>query len=139
MHRSTSLITIVLAGLVLSPIPRAQSELVIVREGSKEYHRPACDAIKGAKDVLALTRAQATARGLTAHEACDPSKMPPPGSGEKDEKLAPDPEVFVDGSRYYHKKDCSRLGKDAKKMKLDDAGRKFWPCPSCKPPIRRRK
>jgi hypothetical protein len=137
--RTRTLIVVVLVTLAVPAVSWAQSELVITRKGTKEYHRPGCDAIKDAKDVLALTRAQATARGLTAHEACDPSRMPPPGSDEKDGKPAPDPEVFVDGSRYYHKKDCSRLGKDAKKMKLDDAGRKFWPCPTCKPPIRRRK
>lgn len=129
------MVSLLVAGCL--PASAAQSELVISRAGSKEYHRPACEAIKDAKDVLAMTRAQATARGLTAHEACDPARSPAPDDPKV--KPAPDPAVFVDGTRYYHKKDCARLGKDPKKMELDDAGRKFWPCPTCKPPIRRRK
>jgi len=47
--------------------------------------------------------------------------------------------VYTDSSRYYHKKDCETLGKDAKKVELEQAGRKYWPCPDCKPPIRKRK
>jgi hypothetical protein len=115
--------------------PPVQSELVISKKGSKEYHWPGCPVVKDGKDVLALTRAQATARGLQPHSACDPATAPEVGEPPEAE---PPAIVYIDGSRYYHKKDCKKLGKDAKKIKLDDAGRKYWPCPVCGPPIRKR-
>ena len=119
----------------------AQSELVIVKEGTKEYHRPGCEAIKDGRNVLALTRGQATARGLTPHPACDPAKAAPSsGSGSPDAPESPATvTVYTDGSRYYHKKDCAKLGKDPKKADLEEAGKKLWPCPTCKPPIRKRR
>jgi hypothetical protein len=36
-----------------------QSEMVIVKEGTKEYHRAGCEVIRDGKGVLAMTRAQA--------------------------------------------------------------------------------
>lgn len=131
-----------LAGLIsaLLSAPTAamsagQSELVIVKKGGKEYHRAGCDEIKDAKDVLALSRAQATARGLKQHDGCDPANAP---DGKSSDKSAP-VIVYVDSSQYYHKKDCKKLGKDARKVELEEAGKKLWPCPTCKPPIRKRK
>jgi hypothetical protein len=129
-----------LLAFVLSAAPAGQSELVIAKEGSKEYHRPGCEQVKDGKSVLALTRAQASARGLTPHEACDPSQRPAAPPESPGAPAAPSPTlVFTDGTRYYHKKDCGKLGKDPKKMDLEEAGRKYWPCPTCKPPIRKRK
>jgi hypothetical protein len=114
----------------------AQSELVLSKEGSKEYHRAGCDVVKDGKNVLALTRAQATARGLTPHAACDPAQTPQkPESGATP---AGPVYVYTDGGRYYHKKECAKLGKDPKKADLEEAGKKLWPCPTCKPPIRKR-
>ena len=131
-----------LAGLISALLPGpnlalsfAQSELVIVKKGGKEYHRPGCDQIKDAKDVLALSRAQATARGLKQHEGCDPADAP---GGKSAGQSAPT-DVYVDSSKYYHEKGCKKLGKDAKKVELEEAGKKLWPCPTCKPPIRKRK
>lgn len=115
-----------------------QSELVISREGDKEYHRPGCELIKDGKGVLALTRAQATARGLQPHAACDPATAPG-GGVSLGSAPSPDPTVYIDAGRHYHSKDCPKLGKDPRKLKLEEAGRKYWPCPSCKPPIRKRK
>jgi hypothetical protein len=130
-----------LAGLIslLLSAPAAamstgQSELVIVKKGGKEYHRPGCGEIKDTKDVLAVSRAQATARGLKQHDGCDPANAP----GKSADKVEP-AIVYVDSSQYYHKRDCKKLGKDAKKTELEEAGKKLWPCPTCKPPIRKRK
>jgi hypothetical protein len=132
------LLAAVLTAAVSAPataLPPVQSELVIVKKGEKEYHRPACDEISNAKDVVALSRAQATARGLKQHEGCDPEKVSagdPAGSSQPTI-------VYVDSSKYYHKKDCAKLGKDARKAELEEAGKKLWPCPTCRPPIRKRK
>lgn len=124
--------------------PVSQGELVIVKEGTKVYHRPGCEVIRDGKGVLAMTRAQAESRKLTPHEGCDPEKVKadepaatPPG--KPGAKPSPKTMVVVDGGRHYHKDgDCKRIGKETKKMPLDEAGRKLWPCPECKPPIRPR-
>ena len=120
-----------------APAQPAQSELVLSKEGSKEYHRPGCDVVKDGKNVLALTRGQATARGLTAHAACDPAQGGTPPEPATATPAGP-VYVYTDGSRYYHKKDCAKLAKDPKKTELEEAGKKLWPCPTCKPPIRKR-
>ena len=112
-----------------------QSEMVITKEGTTAYHRPGCEVIRDGKGVLAMTRAQAEGRGLRSHDGCDPAKNPPPPAATPP---APPAYVFVDGSKYYHRESCKRLGKDRRKVRLDDAGVKFWPCPACKPPIRKR-
>lgn len=122
---------IVLVVLASADRAGAQSELVIHRKGTKEYHRPGCPLIRDAKDVLALTRAQAEVRGLAAHD-CEAATAG--GKAKGDAPL----HVYVDGGRYYHEQKCARLGKAPKKILLDQAGRKFWPCPTCKPPIRKR-
>lgn len=132
--RSATLLTALLAAALVAPPAAAQSELVIVKKGEKVYHRASCPDIKGAKDVVALSQAQATAKGFEQHEACDPSKGPVGDSKEPNSVV-----VYVDSSMYYHRKDCKKLGKDAKKAKLEEAGKKLWPCPTCRPPIRKRK
>lgn len=112
-----------------------------MKEGTKAYHRPGCEVIRDGKGVMAMTRAQAESRKFTQHDGCDPAKQPEPEpspSGKPSGKPAAAPVVFVDGGRHYHKEDCKRLGKDSKKMALDEAGRKLWPCTVCKPPIRPR-
>lgn len=120
----------------MTAAPSAQSELVIVKEGTKMYHRPGCPVISDGKGVLAMTRAQAEGRGYKAHPDCDPSRVTAGGES----KGTPGPVfVFVDaGGKLYHREKCRRLGKDAKKVALDDVWRKYWPCGVCKPPIRQR-
>jgi hypothetical protein len=142
-------LTLAMSGTALP----AQSELVLTKAGSKEYHRPGCDVVKDGKNVLALTRGKAAARGLTPHPACDPAQAGTPPEPTASTPAAPE-YVYTDGSRYYHKKDCAKLGKDPqasaggkpakpaasapKKTDLEEAGKKLWPCPTCKPPIRKR-
>lgn len=127
----------------------AQSELVIVKQGTSEYHRPGCEVVKDGKGVLAMTRAQAEARKLTSHPVCDPSNAPESASataGASKESSAASTKaatdfVYVDAaakSKYYHRAKCARLGEKEKKIALEQAGRKYWPCPVCKPPIRKR-
>ena len=81
-----------------------------------------------------MTRSQAEARGLVPHPGCDPATHPDNGS-----KPAPVVYVYVqpDG-KYYHREHCPKAGASPKKMRLDDAAKKYWPCPTCKPPIRKR-
>ena len=119
----------------------AQGELVIVKDGTSEYHRPGCPVIRDGKGVLAMTRAQAEGRKYTQHPACDPERAasaaagsPPPAG-----KPAPPEFVFVDGGgKLYHRETCKRLGQAPKKLALEQAGRTYWPCTVCKPPIRKR-
>jgi hypothetical protein len=114
-----------------------QSELVIHKEGTKLYHRPSCPVIRDGVGILAMTRAQAEARGYTAHPDCDPENPKAPAP-----RAAPPPPVtvYVDGTKYYHRKDCSTLAtaKDVKAVSLEVAGKAQWPCPVCKPPIRQK-
>jgi hypothetical protein len=106
-------------------------ELVIVLDGTKQYHRPGCELIQGRTDVLAMQRAQAEARGFRAHPECDPARVPP----------APKPVMVTvdDGAKYYHRDKCGKIGKSPRKISLEEASKKHWPCPACKPPIRPRK
>lgn len=116
----------------------AQPELVIQKEGTKVYHRPGCEAVRDGKGVLALTRGQAEARGLKPHAACDPAASRNTGAPAPSDD--PPTFVYVDESRskYYHLEKCSKLQKGAKRVALEAAGKTLWPCPRCRPPIRKR-
>jgi hypothetical protein len=119
----------------------AQSELVIYKEGSTQYHRPGCDVIRDSKDVVAMTRAQAERRGYKPHPECDPEQgksAPPAGGAPAAAKLQT---VYLNGTKYYHRKDCRRLEASPKAVRaesLDTAGKAYWPCPDCRPPVRKR-
>jgi hypothetical protein len=119
--------------LSLSFVPLfTQTEYVIVQPGASVYHRPDCEVVRDAKDVVAMTRAQAEARGLKPHPACDPAN---------DTRKSAPAVVYVyvrPGGTHYHREQCDKVGKAPTKMKLDEAAQKFWPCPVCKPPIRKR-
>lgn len=129
-----------LAWILATAPAGAWRELVLHKEGTKLYHRPHCPVVRDGAGVLALDRAQAESRGYKAHPDCDPANAPPPAA--KPPARAPAPvTVYVDGSKYYHRKDCRRLNRSAKEFTakpLDSAGREQWPCPSCRPPVRRR-
>ena len=121
--------------LLLGLTPALQTEYVLVKPGSKLYHQPNCEQIAGAKGVTAMTRSQAEARGLTQDPACDPATHPP------DEKKKPETVyVYVQpGAKYYHREHCAKAGASPTRVTLDEAAKKYWPCPVCKPPIRKRK
>lgn len=125
--------------LVLSqPVVTVQDdELVITRQGTSEYHRPGCPVIRDAKDVLAMRRGQAEARGLKPHKDCDPSQTSP---GTSPSGTAAKPiKVFIDeGGKFYHREKCAQLGKSPRQVTIDEAAKKHWPCKVCKPPIRPR-
>jgi hypothetical protein len=129
------LITLLAVLLFATGLPRSvASDLVIAKDGSNEYHQPGCELIRNGKGLLALTVAQASGRGLRPHPECH---NPPTRTGAR---AAPAPvPVYVDGSRYYHRKECSKLVGKPNRIELEEAGRKYWPCPTCKPPIRKRK
>ena len=134
-------LSIVAAG-ACTAIAIAQSELVIHKEGSNQYHRPGCEVIRDGKDVLALTRAQAEARGYKPHPECDPEerKSGTPSTGSPAPAAKPET-VYVNGTKYYHRKDCRKLEATPKAVRaesLDTAGKSHWPCPDCRPPVRRR-
>ena len=125
---------LVLLMLVAVSFARPQ-ELVIVRDGGKDYHRPACALIRDGKNVLAMSKGEAEGKGLVPHADCDPANP------KNDPNRAAAPVyVFVDGGAYYHREKCEKLKRDAQqRVTLDTAGKKQWPCRTCKPPIRARK
>jgi hypothetical protein len=121
----------------------AQGEMVVVKEGAAEFHRPGCPVVLDVTGVLAMTVAQAQSRGLKPHPACDPSKVPPPAAGDSRGRTSAKPApvfVFVDSAgKHYHRERCARLGSGVKKIGIDAAAKNYWPCPVCRPPIRARK
>jgi hypothetical protein len=130
----------VLACLALAAPAFAQSELVIYKEGTKLYHRPGCPLLKDATDIVAMTRAQAESRGYKPHPDCDPDQQK---EGAASNPTAPPAAVtvYLDAGKYYHRKDCPKLdakGKQVRSESLDSAGKSHWPCPVCRPPIRRK-
>lgn len=133
------------AMLALAAARAIAQELVLHKEGTGLYHRPACDVVRDGIGVLAMSRGQAEARGLKAHPECDPSLAPlpgktPPASATPAAPKTPQPPVFVfvDDGKQYHREGCKRLGKGARRLALDEAAKHRWPCPTCRPPIRPR-
>ena len=131
-------LTLALA-FALSSTAVPQGRLVIVTESTKEYHRPSCPLVRDGKqkDIIAMNVGQAEGRGYKAHPACA-SESDAAGASTGEDKAAP---VFVytaDGDTRYHKETCSRLGKARKKVALEEAGKKLWPCSVCRPPVRKR-
>jgi methylphosphotriester-DNA--protein-cysteine methyltransferase len=127
----------------------AQSELVIVKEATKQYHRPACPAIRDGRGVVAMSRAQAEARGYKAHESCDPANgaaaeeiQPAPASPQAKPPAKPPAPVYVfvsPGDNRYHRENCRVLAADRTKVTVEQAAAsRHWPCRVCKPPIRMR-
>ena len=136
--RSLPAASIALLFSLLAAPAAPQGELVLHKEGAQLYHRPHCPVVRDVTGVLALNRGQAEARGFKPHPECDPANEAARKSTPA--PPAPPPTVYLDGSKYYHRKDCAKL-KPAKQVEgksLDVAGRTHWPCPTCRPPVRRR-
>jgi len=128
-----------LAAATLTPtLTAGQSELVIYKEGSRVYHRAGCPALKDLTGVMAMTRAQAESRGYKPHPECDPEQTK---TEPRQQPPAPPPTVYLSDGRYYHRKDCAKLGSDPKRIRpesLEVAGKSHWPCPVCRPPVRKK-
>jgi hypothetical protein len=135
-------VRLVFALVVAAPAALAQSELVIYKEGTRLYHRAGCPLLKDATDVVAMTRAQAESRGYKPHADCDPDLKKSAGAGAPaSPPVPPVVTVYLDGSRYYHRKDCSKLEANPQNVRsesLEIAGKSHWPCPVCQPPVRRK-
>ena len=106
-------------------------QLVLQKANGREFHNPWCPLVRDGKDVLALTPAQAAARKLIAHADCAKD----PGADAK----GPSPPAFVqvDSSKYYHRVGCAKLSRTSERQALAAAAKTRWPCPVCRPPIRR--
>ena len=122
-----------------------QGELVVVTESTKQYHRPSCPLVRDGKDVLAMSVGQAELRGYKAHPRCDPANANAASPAQTAARTAPGGEqpapVFVytaAGDTRYHRETCQNLSKERKKVRLEAAGKKLWPCSVCRPPVRKR-
>jgi hypothetical protein len=145
MVRARTLVVATAVALVLAGgagTPLAQGQLVIHKEGTLQYHRPWCAVVRDGKGVLALTLGQAAARGLKSHPECE--KPPddaatPTGSTGFGARPAPPPApVFTDSTKYYHRAACSRAAGPLTRASLDEVGKTRWPCPVCRPPLRKK-
>ena len=110
----------------------AAGDLVVTIVGSKQYHQPGCPLVaRAGSQVRVMKLAEAKRRGLTAHDCPSPPTA----------AVAADPnkiKVFSQpGDNKYHTGTCPKLGSNRTSLTLEEAGRKLWPCPVCKPPIRK--
>ncbi len=120
----------------------ARGQMVIAKEGTRFYHWPGCPVVKDGQGVLAMNRGQAESRNLKPHPDCDPSKaQPSPDAAGPGGQRATATQVFVDETgKHYHRDRCVKLQNPSKKVVLDRAtATKYWPCPTCRPPIRTKK
>jgi len=139
-HALILVITALGAGYVARPAP-PQPSLVLHKNGTREYHRPWCAIVRDGRDVLALTRGQAEARGLTSHGACekDPGAAGgTSGAGTASGGSAAPIFVYTDTSKYYHRERCTKAEGALTRVALERAGKTLWPCPACRPPVRKK-
>lgn len=136
----TTVLTLVLSfWLGATPVRTGtQDELVLVRASDPLYHWPGCPLVRDAKDVVAMTRAQATGRRKKPHAECDPQNVSQTPEDRKRAEAHATPIFIVSGDRYYHREQCKKLGKPSRKVALDEAAKKHFPCRTCKPPVRPR-
>ncbi len=125
------LLVLAAAGVSASQSP---SSMVVVIKGEKQFHQPSCPlVVKAGSNVTVAKQGEAKLRGLTAHD-CPAAAVTPTPEEVNQTKVVSQP-----GDNKYHRATCQKLGKQQTTMTLDEAGRKLWPCPVCKPPIRQRK
>jgi hypothetical protein len=139
MLRVVIILLILAAGLgsgtsVVSLSAQSANDLVVSIPGDKEFHQPGCPLVaKAGSSVKVMKRSEAVRRKLTPHGGCGASQ----GSG-----VALDPnavKVYTQpGDNKYHTATCPKLQGQKVAVTLDEAGRKWWPCPVCKPPVRQR-
>jgi hypothetical protein len=93
--------------------------------------------------VQALTQAKAESLGYKAHTCLDRSAFAP-ASPPARSRTPSDPKpaavtVWVSStSNKYHRAECRLLGSNPRSITLEAAGKQYWPCPQCRPPIRPR-
>ena len=124
-----------IAGVSVAPL-RAQdaNDLVVTIPGDKEFHQPGCPLVtKAGSAVQVLKRSEAVRRKLTPHAGCRAAESAGAASNPNTAKVYTQP-----GDNKYHTATCAKLGAQKTAVTLDEAGRKWWPCPVCKPPVRQR-
>ncbi len=129
-------VTVLLAGPLAPATAIAQDagSMVVIIPGDKMFHQPGCALVaRAGSNVSVAKRGEATRRGLTPHD-CGPDASGAPAADPNIVKVATQPR-----DNKYHRLTCAKLGPTRSTLTLDEAGRKFWPCPVCKPPIRQRK
>jgi hypothetical protein len=126
-----------LAAVCAAPIPaiaQDAAQLVVVIPNDKEFHQPGCPLVaKAGSRVTIMKRGEAVRKHLTPHAACFN------GDGTASTLNPNTVKVYTQpGDNKYHTANCPKLGASRSAVTLDQAGRKYWPCPVCKPPIRQR-
>jgi 5-enolpyruvylshikimate-3-phosphate synthase len=125
---------LMLMALAAAPaLAQSGSALVVIVPGDKQFHQPTCAVVARAGSKVKVSKqADAVRRGLEQHD-CE---------AEGDASSSADPnavKVFTQkNDNKYHRETCKKLGEKRTAIILDEAGRKFWPCPVCEPPIRKR-
>lgn len=133
-----SIVLLATCGLLASLPVLAQDAgaLVVLIPGDSQFHAPACALVaRAGSKVKVSKRGEAVRRGLKAHVACfDGASTTAPAADPNAATV-----VTQAGDNKYHRASCKRVGTARTSLTLEQAGRKFWPCPVCKPPIRQRK
>jgi hypothetical protein len=127
---------VLVLGLLVATVVAAQdaSSLVVIIAGDQTFHRPGCALVaKAGSHVTVAKRGEAIRRGLKPHD-CGPDTSDGPFVDPNAVKVTIQPR-----DNKYHRVTCAKLGPTRSTLTLEEAGRKFWPCPVCKPPIRQRK
>jgi len=127
---------VLLIGVLMSAAVAAQdaSSLVVIIAGDRTFHQPGCVLVaKAGANVTVAKRVDVLRRGLKPHD-CGPDASAGPVADPNAVKVTTQP-----SDNKYHRATCAKLGPTRSTLTLEDAGRKLWPCPVCKPPIRQRK
>jgi hypothetical protein len=113
---------------------QSANDLVVSIPGDKEFHQPGCPLVaKAGSSVRVMKRSEAVRRKLTPHAGCRAAENPGAALDPNTAKVYTQP-----GDNKYHTASCPKLGAQKTAMTLDEAGRRWWPCPVCKPPVRQR-
>jgi hypothetical protein len=129
-------ISVLLTGLLatITGVAQEASSMVVIIAGDRTFHQPGCALVaKAGSNVTVAKRGEAVRRGLAPHD-CGPNASGAPTADLNAVKVVTQPR-----DNKYHRATCAKLGATRSTLTLDEAGRKFWPCPVCKPPIRQRK
>jgi hypothetical protein len=113
---------------------RSASSLVVVIPNDRQYHQPSCPLVaKAGRNVKVMKLAEAERRGLKPHDCDALANGGQPSAADANAVI-----VYVQpDDNKYHKAGCPRLKGTPTRLTLAEAGKKYWPCPVCKPPIRK--